>query len=77
MTPDVDGFAVIRKLRGEPGIFDLPVIVITAMSEADSQAQALEIGADDSMTKPFGPMVLRARRRAVSSRRARLGDGVI
>ncbi|MEK7381777.1 MAG: response regulator [Elusimicrobiota bacterium] len=47
---------------------DLPIIVITAMSEADSQALALEVGADDYMTKPFSPKVLRARVKALFRR---------
>ncbi|TPW18162.1 MAG: winged helix family two component transcriptional regulator, partial [Elusimicrobia bacterium] len=62
--PEVDGLAVIRKLRGELGMADLPIIVITAMSETESQALALEVGADDYMTKPFSPKVLRARVKA-------------
>ena len=64
MMPEVDGFAVIKKIRGEMGMADLPIIVITAMSEADSQALALEVGSDDYMTKPFNPKVLRARVKA-------------
>lgn len=64
MMPEVDGFAVVKKLRGELAMADLPVIVITAMGEAESQATALELGADDYMTKPFSPKVLRARVKA-------------
>ncbi|MBI2384463.1 MAG: Flp pilus assembly complex ATPase component TadA [Elusimicrobia bacterium] len=64
MMPEVDGFAVVKKLRGEMGLGGLPVMVVTAMSEAESQALALEVGADDYMTKPFSPKVLRARVKA-------------
>lgn len=68
MMPEVDGFAVIRKLREGMGMADLPIMVITAMSEADSQTLALDVGADDYMTKPFSPRVLRARVKALFRR---------
>ena len=64
MMPEVDGFAVLRKVRGEMGLTAMPVMVITAMSEADAQEQALDVGADDYMTKPFIPKILRARVKA-------------
>lgn len=64
MMPEVDGFAVIKKVRGEWGLTALPIMVLTAMCEADSHALALEVGADDYLTKPFSPKVLRARVRA-------------
>jgi two-component system phosphate regulon response regulator PhoB len=70
MMPEVDGFAVLKKLRGEMGMADLPIMVITAMNEADSQAAALEVGADDYMTKPYSPKVLRARVNAIFRRAA-------
>lgn len=68
MMPNVDGVSVLRKVRGEMAMTDLPVIVVTAMSEAESQAQALEVGADDYMTKPFMPALLRARVKALFRR---------
>jgi CheY-like chemotaxis protein len=70
MMPEVDGFSVIKKLRGIPGMAGLPIMVISAMSEEDSQALALEVGADDYMTKPFSPKVLRARVKAQFRRAA-------
>ncbi|OGR76260.1 MAG: hypothetical protein A2X40_11805, partial [Elusimicrobia bacterium GWC2_65_9] len=68
MMPEVDGFAVVRRLRGEMGMADLPILIITAMGEAESQALALELGADDYLTKPFSPQVLRARVKALFRR---------
>lgn len=68
MMPEVDGFMVLKKLREETGVVGLPVMVITAMGEADSQALALEVGADDYMTKPFSPKILRARVKALFRR---------
>ncbi|UPT75555.1 MAG: Flp pilus assembly complex ATPase component TadA [Elusimicrobiota bacterium] len=64
MMPEIDGFAVLKTLRGEMGLGDLPVMIVTAMGENESHALALELGADDYMTKPFSPKVLRARVKA-------------
>jgi CheY-like chemotaxis protein len=69
MMPGVDGFAVIRSLRADPATAHLPVIVLTALSDAESQAVSLELGADDYMTKPFHPKILRARVQALFRRR--------
>jgi type IV pilus assembly protein PilB len=70
MMPGVDGFSVIKSLRSEASTAGLPVIVLTAMSEAESQAASLEMGADDYMTKPFHPKILRARVAALFRRQA-------
>ncbi|MBI5240197.1 MAG: Flp pilus assembly complex ATPase component TadA [Elusimicrobia bacterium] len=68
MMPGLDGFAVIKRLRADPATARLPVIVLTAMSEAESQALSLELGADDYLAKPFHPRVLRARVQALFRR---------
>jgi len=68
MMPEMDGFAVLKRLRGPMGPAGLPVIILTAMSETESQSLALEIGADDYLTKPFNPRVLRARIQALIRR---------
>jgi CheY-like chemotaxis protein len=68
MMPVLDGFAVLKRLRGQMGLIGLPILILTAMSEAESQSMALEIGADDYMTKPFNPGVLRSRVRALIRR---------
>jgi type IV pilus assembly protein PilB len=67
MMPTVDGFEVVRRLRGM-GAADLPILVLTAHNESEAQARALEIGADDYMTKPHEPRVLRARVKALFRR---------
>ncbi|MBI5201546.1 MAG: Flp pilus assembly complex ATPase component TadA [Elusimicrobia bacterium] len=70
MMPEMDGLAVVRHLRGEMGLGDLPIMVLTALGEAESQARALELGADDYLSKPFNPQVLRARVKALFRRSA-------
>jgi type IV pilus assembly protein PilB len=68
MMPEMDGFAVVKCLRGEMGMPDLPVMVLTAMNESESQATALELGADDYLIKPFNAKVLKARVKALFRR---------
>ena len=67
MMPTVDGFEVVRRLRGM-GATDLPILVLTAQNESEAQAKALELGADDYMSKPHDPRVLRARVKALFRR---------
>lgn len=65
--PDIDGFGVLGMIRG---VSDVPVIVITAQDDDRSIVRALDAGADDYVTKPFGADQVAARIRAVL-RRAR------
>lgn len=66
--PFVDGWAILAELEGRP----LPsVIVISARGEESSKVQALDLGADDYLTKPFGSEELLARVRAVLRRSIR------
>ena len=59
--PDMDGVEVLRRIRRRA---DVPVIVLTARSDADDKVEALDEGADDYVTKPFGMDELLARLRA-------------
>ncbi|MBI5209809.1 MAG: Flp pilus assembly complex ATPase component TadA [Elusimicrobia bacterium] len=68
MMPGMDGFAALKRLRGQAETATLPVIVLTAMNEAESQALSLELGADDYISKPFQPRILRARVQALFRR---------
>jgi DNA-binding response OmpR family regulator len=65
MLPIMDGREVCRLLRRES---DVPVIMLTALSEEIDQVTGLEIGADDYITKPFSPRALVARVRALLRR---------
>lgn len=69
--PDGDGVEVIRDLRGWCGI---PVIVLSARSDEQVKIAALDRGADDYLTKPFGIGELLARVRAALRRTARRGE---
>lgn len=62
--PDMDGFEVIRRMKEDPRTGQIPVIVLSAMSESRDKVSAFEIGATDYVTKPFDSGELRARVRS-------------
>src|SRR5262249_20695216 len=68
MLPGADGFEVCRRLRATPGLAALPVIMLTARGDDVDKIVGLELGADDSLAKPFNPRELLARIRAVLRR---------
>jgi two-component system KDP operon response regulator KdpE len=69
--PDLDGVAVTRRLREWSAV---PIIVISARGREDDKIQALDAGADDYLTKPFGVGELLARMRVAFRNAARLGS---
>ena len=80
--PDIDGVDVIHGLRGWT---DAPIIVLSGRADSTNKVEALDAGADDYVTKPFGMDELLARMRAVTRRastdadtpQVRLGDLVV
>jgi len=66
MLPNKDGYQVCRELRR--GGLRTPIIMLTARTQDAEKILGLELGADDYMTKPFNPMELRARVKAVLRR---------
>ncbi|HXV04910.1 MAG TPA: response regulator transcription factor [Solirubrobacterales bacterium] len=70
MLPDLDGVEVTKRLREWS---DMPIIVLSAVGEEEAKVRALAAGADDYVTKPFGPPELVARLQAVM-RRAQPGE---
>lgn len=75
--PDGDGVDFIRDLRGWSGV---PVVVLSARADEQDKIEALDAGADDYLTKPFGVGELLARVRAAlrrASRRGEAGETVI
>jgi two-component system KDP operon response regulator KdpE len=65
LLPDIDGVEVCRRLREWS---EMPIIVLSAVGEEDAKVRALAAGADDYVTKPFGPRELVARLQAVLRR---------
>ena len=61
MMPGISGYDVLATLKGNPRFCEIPVIMISALSEIDSIVRCIEAGADDYLAKPFDPTLLRAR----------------
>jgi len=59
--PGMDGHEVCRRMQADPALRDIPVIFVTAHSEAEAETQGLALGAVDFISKPFNPAVVRAR----------------
>ena len=76
MMPGISGYDVLARLKRDVRHRDIPVIMISALSELDSIVRCIEAGADDYITKPFDPTLLRARVGA-SLERKRLHDQVV
>lgn len=68
MLPGLDGLDVLRRLKADPALAALPVIMLTAKSEESDIVLGLEMGATDYITKPFSNKVLIARIRAILRR---------
>lgn len=73
MMPDMNGFEVLRRLKDDPAVRHIPVIMISALDEIDSTVRCIEAGAEDYIPKPFDPVLLSARIEA-SLERKRLRD---
>jgi two-component system cell cycle response regulator len=61
MMPGIDGFEVCRCIKADPTMADIPVIMVTVLSDVDDLVRGLEAGANDFVTKPFNVLALMAR----------------
>ena len=61
LMPEMDGYQVLERMKGDVELRDIPVIVISALDEIDSVVRCIEMGAEDYLAKPFNPVLLRAR----------------
>lgn len=75
MMPRLDGYGVLAWLKAKGRLHQLPVIMISALNEMASVVRCIELGAVDYLTKPFNPVLLRARLGA-SLEKKRLRDEV-
>jgi two-component system phosphate regulon response regulator PhoB len=83
MLPDMSGIELLRRIRREPRLSDIPVIMLTARGEEADRVRGLECGADDYVVKPFSVRELKARinthlRKQVSERASSFSvDGLV
>jgi adenylate cyclase len=61
MMPEMNGYQVLEYLKSDPGLRNIPVIVLSALDEIGSVVRCIELGAEDYLPKPFDPVLLRAR----------------
>jgi adenylate cyclase len=61
MMPDMNGYEVLEHLKADPQLQHIPVIMISAVDEIESVIRCVELGAEDYLSKPFNPTLLRAR----------------
>jgi type II secretory ATPase GspE/PulE/Tfp pilus assembly ATPase PilB-like protein/CheY-like chemotaxis protein len=66
--PGLDGYGVLSHLRSRPATSTIPVVVLTARGDEDSEVRVFEMGADDFLSKPFRARALSARLAAVLGR---------
>lgn len=65
MMPEMDGFEVCTRLKADPNTADIPVVMVTALSEVSDRVHGLQSGADDFLTKPVNDVALFARVRSL------------
>src|SRR5262249_11754463 len=73
MMPEVDGFQVLKQMKADALMRDIPVVMISALDEIQSVVRCIEMGAEDFLSKPFDPVLLRARIGAILEKK-RLQD---
>lgn len=74
MMPEMDGLELARRIREEVTTSHIPVVVLTAKTDLDTQVEALKRGADDFITKPFSSTYLRARIENILQQRKKLQE---
>jgi DNA-binding response OmpR family regulator len=68
MMPDMDGYEMCRRLKGDPRLTNIPVMIFSAKSSAEDKIAGFEAGADDYLTKPTHPTELASRIKALLAR---------
>lgn len=64
MLPEQDGFSILKHLKSDKNLSEIPVILVSAMGDEVSKVKGLNLGADDYISKPFGVLELVARIKA-------------
>src|SRR5262245_57087394 len=61
VMPELNGFEACQRIKSDPAMADIRVIMVTALSDVDDLVRGFEAGADDFITKPFNGLALMAR----------------
>jgi sigma-B regulation protein RsbU (phosphoserine phosphatase) len=61
IMPGLDGYQVLTRIKADAALADVPVVIMSSLDQENSVARCIEAGAEDYITKPFNPVLLRAR----------------
>ena len=61
LMPRMDGYQVLERLKEDPRLRHIPVVMVTALDDVESTVRCIELGADDYLSKPIDPVLLGAR----------------
>ena len=61
MMPEIDGYQVLREMKSDTMLRNIPVILISALEESEGAAKGIEMGAADYLPKSFDPVLLKTR----------------
>lgn len=76
MMPEVDGFTVAQRIRQNPEIKNIPIIMLTALSQINDKVKGFDIGVDDYLAKPFEMEELKVRLRALLKRSNQIPESI-
>lgn len=66
MMPVMDGFETCQRIRENPDLSDIPIIMVTALDDRESKLRGIEVGADDYVSKPYDRLELRLRIKTIT-----------
>lgn len=76
MMPEVDGYTVAQRIRQNESTKDIPIIMLTALSQLDDKVRGFDIGVDDYLVKPFEMEELKVRVRALLKRSKKIPESM-
>jgi len=76
MMPEVDGYTVAQRIRQNPETKNIPILMLTALSQLNDKIKGFDLGVDDYLTKPFEMEELKARIRAILKRTNQIPDSI-
>lgn len=76
MMPEVDGYTVAQRIRQNPSTKDIPILMLTALSQLNDKVKGFDIGVDDYLVKPFEMEELRVRIRSLLKRTRQIPESI-
>lgn len=76
MMPEVDGYTVAQRIRQNPSTKNIPILMLTALSQLNDKVKGFDIGVDDYLVKPFEMEELKVRIRAILKRSNQIPESI-